>query len=145
MGLRGTSGKAALLKKVQLFEGLSDRQLQQIARLADELETPAGKVLARAGDTGREMFVIVDGQATVTTSQKRTLQLGKGDFFGEMSLLDGGPRSATVEAVTPMLLLVIGQREFYELLAEAPLIAKRLMRTLSERLREADAAFSPCT
>ena len=145
MGLRGTSGKTALLKNVQLFEGLSARQLQQIARLADEIDAPAGKVLARAGDTGREMFIIVDGQATVTTNQQRTLQLGKGDFFGEMSLLDGGPRSATVEATTPMHLLVIGQREFFELLAEAPLISKSIMRTLSQRLRKADAAFSLCT
>lgn len=145
VGLRGTSGKTALLKKVQLFEGLSDRQLQQIARLADEIDAPAGKILARAGDTGREMFVIVDGQATVTTSQRRTLQLGTGDFFGEMSLLDGGPRSATVEAATPMHLLVIGQREFFELLAEAPLISKCIMRTLSQRLRKSDAAFSMCT
>lgn len=145
MALWGTSGKAALLKKVSLFDGLSDRQIQQIARLADEVEVPAGKTLARAGDTGREMFVIVDGQAVVRTPKGRTARLGRADFFGEMSLLDGGPRSATVEAATPMRLLVVGQREFYELLAEAPPIARRIMRTLSERLREADEAFSPCT
>jgi len=60
-------------------------------------------------------------------------------------LLDGGPRSATVEAATPMRLLVIGQREFFSLLAEAPLISKGIMRTLSQRLRKADAAFSTCT
>jgi len=111
VGLRRTSGKTGLLKNVQLFQGLSERQLQQIARLADEMDVPTGKVLARAGETGHEMFVIVEGQASVTTSQSRTLQLGAGDFFGEMSLLDGGPRSATVEAATPMRLLVIGQRE----------------------------------
>jgi len=64
VGLRGTSGKAGLLKNVQLFQGLSERQLQQIARLADEMDVPAGKVLARAGETGHEMFVIVEGQAT---------------------------------------------------------------------------------
>ena len=145
VGLRGTSGKAGLLKNVQLFQGLSERQLQQIARLADEMDVPAGKVLARAGETGHEMFVIVEGQASVTTSQRRTLQLGAGDFFGEMSLLDGGPRSATVEAATPMRLLVIGQREFFSLLAEAPLISKGIIRTLSQRLRKADAAFSTCT
>jgi len=144
VGLRGPTGKAALLRKVRLFEGLSDRQFQQIARLADEVDAPAGKVLARAGDTGREMFIIVEGQASVTTSQRRTLQLGIGDFFGEMSLLDGGPRSATVEAATPIRLLVIGQREFFALLAEAPLISKCIMRTLSQRLRKADAAFSMC-
>lgn len=145
MALRGATGKVALLRKVRLFEGLSERQFQQIARLADEAEVPAGKVLARAGETGREMFVIVEGQASVTTNQSRTLQLGAGDFFGEMSLLDGGPRSATVEAATPMRLLVIGQREFFALLAEAPLISKCIMRTLSQRLRSADASFSTCT
>ena len=145
MGLRGTPDKVALLRNVRLFEGLSDRQLRQIARLADEVDTPAGKVLARAGESGREMFVIVAGQAKVTTSHGRTAQLNSGDFFGEMSLLDGGVRSATVEAATPMRLLVIGQREFFALLAEAPLISKCIMRTLSQRLRTADAAFSTCT
>ncbi len=139
------SAKVKLLKGVALFEGLSSRELQKVARLADEVEVAASKRLATAGETGRELFVIVEGRATVKTPRGRTVKLGPGQFFGEMSLLDGAPRSATVEASTPMRLLVIGQREFGGLLTEVPSVAKRIMRTLSQRLREADASFSACS
>ena len=139
------SEKVKLLQRVALFEGLSSRQLAQVARLVDEVNVAAGKRLAMAGQTGRELFVIVEGRALARTPRGRTVQLGPGQFFGEMSLLDGGPRSATVEASTPMRLLVIGYREFWQLLDESPLIAKQIMRVLSNRLREADAAFSPCS
>ena len=138
------SGKVALLKKVPLFDGLTDRQLEQISRLADEIEVPEGKRLATAGETGRELFVIVDGRATVRTPRGRTVRLGRGDFFGEMSLIDGGPRSATVTADEPMKLLVVGQREFWALLGTASSISKKIMSTLAARLRDADAAFSQC-
>src|SRR3990172_4813911 len=126
--LRSKSSKVEMLKNVPLFRGLSQRQVEQIARLADELEVPAGKRLAGGGDVGHELFVIVDGQVTVTTQSRRTIKLGPGEFFGEMSLIDGGPRSATVDAATPMKLLVIGHREFWELLNEAPPLAGKIMR-----------------
>jgi CRP-like cAMP-binding protein len=131
-----------MLKNVPLFRGLSQRQVEQIARLADELEVPAGRRLASAGDTGHELFIIVDGQATVSTKDRRTVKLGPGEFFGEMSLIDGGPRSATVDAVTLMKLLVVGHREFWELLNEAPPLAGKIMRALSQRLRDAEAAVT---
>lgn len=137
------STKVKLLERVALFDGLSSSQLGQIAHLADEVNVPAKKRLTVVGETGRELFVIVEGQAVVRTTKGRTVTLGPGQFFGEMSLIDGGPRSATVEATTPMRLLVIGHREFWELLTEAPPISRRIMRTLSARLREADAEFSP--
>lgn len=140
--LRSKSSKVEMLKNVPLFRGLSQRQVEQIARLADELEVPAGRRLASAGDTGHELFVIVDGQATVTTPSRRTIKLGPGEFFGEMSLIDGGPRSATVNAATPMKLLVIGHREFWELLNEAPPLTGKIMRALSQRLRAAEAAVT---
>ena len=140
--LRSKSSKVEMLKNVPLFRGLSQRQVEQIARLADELEVPAGKRLASVGDVGHELFVIVDGQVTVTTQSRRTIKLGPGEFFGEMSLIDGGPRSATVDAATPMKLLVIGHREFWELLNEAPPLAGKIMRALSQRLRDAEAAVT---
>ncbi len=140
--LRSRSSKVEMLRNVPLFKGLSQRQLEQIARLADEMEAPAGRRLANAGDTGHELFIIVDGQASVTTQSRRTIKLGPGEFFGEMSLIDGGPRSATVEAATPMKLLVIGHREFWELLNEAPPLVGKIMRALSERLRGAEAAVT---
>jgi CRP-like cAMP-binding protein len=132
------------MRRVPLFDGLTDRQLTQLARLADELDVPAGKRLATLGETGREMFIIVSGRASVKTPRGRTVGLGPGDFFGEMSLLDGAARSANVDADTAMQLLVVGQREFWALLAEAPAIGRRLMTTLSKRLRELNAAYSPC-
>lgn len=142
---RSASEKVKLLQRVTLFDGLSPRHLGQIARLADEVEVAPNKRLAAVGETGRELFVIVEGNAVAKTPQGRIVKLGPGQFFGEMSLLDGGTRSATVEATTPMRLLVVGHREFWELLDNVPSITKRIMRTLSQRLREADAAFSPCS
>ncbi|MEX0765442.1 MAG: cyclic nucleotide-binding domain-containing protein [bacterium] len=143
MALWGSkSNKVAHFKKVPLFEGLTPRQVEQISRLADEIEVREGKRLAAAGETGRELFIIVEGRATVKTPAGRTVRLGRGDFFGEMSLIDGAVRSATVTADGPMKLLVIGQREFWELLNAAPSISKKIMSTLAARLRDADAAYS---
>lgn len=138
----GRSSKVALLEKVPLFGDLSRKQLEQIARLADEIDVPAGKRLATAGESGHELFVIVEGQATVSGKRGRTVRLGPGDFFGEMSLLDGGPRSATVEADSQMRLLVVGRREFWALLAAAPPFMLKIMSTLSGRVRDAEAAIS---
>ena len=131
-----------MLRNVTLFQGLSQRQLEQIARLADEVEVPAGRRLATAGDVGHELYVIVEGQATVKRRDGRTGRLGPGEFFGEMSLLDGGPRSATVEAASPMKVLIVGHREFWQLLNEAPPLVAKVMRTLSQRLRDAEAAHT---
>jgi len=136
------SNKIALFKNIPLFDGLTSRQVEQISRLADEVEVREGKRLAAAGETGRELFIIVEGRATVKTPRGRTVRLDRGDFFGEMSLLDGAVRSATVTADGPMKLLVIGQREFWELLHTAPSISRKIMSTLAARLRDADAAYS---
>jgi CRP-like cAMP-binding protein len=143
MALWGSkSNKVALLKKVPLFDGLTPRQVEEISRLADEVEVQEGKRLAATGETGRELFIIVEGRATVKTPRGRTVRLGRGDFFGEMSLIDGAVRSATVTADSPMKLLVVGQRDFWGLLDAAPSISKKIMSTLAARLRDADAAYS---
>lgn len=138
----GRSSKIALLQKVPLFRDLSRKQLDQISRLADEIEVPAGKRLATAGERGLELFVIVEGHATVSARGGRTVRLGPGDFFGEMSLLDGEPRSATVEAASNMRLLVVGRREFWQLLTSAPPLVLKIMSSLSRRVRDAEAAVS---
>ena len=138
----GKSSKVALLQKVPLFRDLSRKQLEQVAGLADELDIRAGKRLATAGETGQELFVIVDGSATVKAARGRTSRLGPGEFFGEMSLIDGGPRSATVEAAVDMKLLVVGRREFWTLLNAAPSLGLKIMSTLSRRVRDAEAAVS---
>ncbi len=131
-----------MLQKVPLFKGLSPKQLELVARLTDEIEVPAGERLATAGKPGHELFVIVEGQATATVGRGRVKRLGAGQFFGEMSLVDGGPRSASVEATTPMKLLVVGHREFWSLLNEAPQLTGKIMCTLSQRLREAEAELT---
>lgn len=132
--------KVSLVEKVSLFAGLSARELHQIARLVNELELPAGTRLATAGEPGGEMFIIVAGEAAVRTPSGRTAVLGAGDFFGEMSLLDAEPRSATVDAATPMRLLVLGERDFWHVLNETPSIVRKVMQTLSRRVRQAEAS-----
>jgi CRP/FNR family transcriptional regulator, cyclic AMP receptor protein len=138
----GRSSKTVLLQNVPLFQGLSRKQLERIGRLADDLDVPAGKRLAAAGEIGHELFVIIEGYATVRAGRGRTVRLGPGKFFGEMSLIDGGPRSASVEAATDMRLLVLGHREFWALMIAAPSLALIIMATLSRRVREAEAAIS---
>jgi len=138
----GRSSKVDLLQKVPLFRDLSRKQLQEVARLADEIDVPTGKRLATEGESGHELFVIVEGNATVKTHRGRIIRLGPGEFFGEMSLVDGGPRSANVDAASDMRLLVVGRREFWSLLEAAPPLVAKIMSALSRRLRDAEASFS---
>jgi CRP-like cAMP-binding protein len=130
--------KVALLEKIPLFEELSARETQEIARLVTEIEVPAGTKLAKIGEPGGELFAIVDGEAIVRTRPGRTAALKSGDYFGEMSLIDGQPRSATVEATTPIRLLVLDRRDFWRLLDGKTAIARKVMQTLCGRLREAE-------
>ncbi len=139
---RSGSIGVTVLEKLPLFAGLSPRELGRIARLVGEVEVPAGARLAGMGETGRELFIILDGQARVTTKKGQSVRLGPGDFFGEMSLIDGEPRSASVEAGTPMRLVTLGYREFWRLLDEELTIVRKIMRTLSRRLRQAEKSVS---
>lgn len=134
------NSKVVLLEKVPLFRGLSRKHLEQIGRLADEFEVRTGYSLVTAGERGHQLFVIVEGQAVARVGRGRTVRLGPGEFFGEMSLVDGGPCSATVEAATDMRLLVVGRREFWALLDAAPPLVTRIMSTLSRRVRDAEAS-----
>jgi CRP-like cAMP-binding protein len=127
------------LASVPLFSACSKRELQKIARASDELTVPAGKVLVEQGDTGRECYVLVDGRATVKRSNKKVASLGPGDVVGELSLLDHGPRTATVVTDTDTTLLVLGSRQFAGVLDEVPSMARKLMAALASRVRELDA------
>jgi CRP/FNR family cyclic AMP-dependent transcriptional regulator len=135
---KSRDAKLELLGNVRLFSTCNRRELARIASLADEVDVPKGKVLIRQGEPGRECFVIAEGRAKATMRGKGTAVLGPGSFFGEMSLLDQGPRSATVTAETDMRLLVLGSREFSALINEVPVVAVRMMRGLAERLRAAE-------
>lgn len=129
------------LQRVPIFQECSRRQLQALARITEVLEVPAGTVLTRAGEPGSEFFLIVDGTARVEVSPEKQGRLAPGDFFGEMSLLDGGPRSATVVAETPVRLLVIDRKNFWTLLTEVPRLTQTLLVTLSRRVRQAEQSL----
>jgi CRP/FNR family transcriptional regulator, cyclic AMP receptor protein len=135
---KGRNAKLELLGNVRLFSTCNKRELARIASLVDEVEAQKGKVLVRQGDPGQECFVIADGKAKATIPGRRSVILGPGSFFGEMSLLDQGPRTATVTAETDMRLLVLGSREFSSLINDVPVVAVRIMRGLAERLRAAE-------
>jgi CRP-like cAMP-binding protein len=135
---KGRDAKLELLGNVRLFSTCNKRELARIASLVDEVEAAKGKVLVRQGDTGEECFVIAEGQAKATMRGRGSAALGPGSFFGEMALLDQGPRSATVTAETDMHLLVLGSRQFSALINEVPTVAVRIMQGLAERLRAAE-------
>jgi CRP-like cAMP-binding protein len=129
------------LAKVPLFSSCSTRDLQKIAKAGDEVVMPAGSVIVDQGQTGREAFVILDGTALVKRNNKKVAVLGSGAVVGELSLLDHGPRTATVVAETDVSLLVIGQRQFLGVIDEVPALAHKLMSTLAGRIRELDRQY----
>jgi CRP-like cAMP-binding protein len=126
------------LEEVPLFEGCTRRQLRAVARIAEVLEVPAGTVLTKSGDPGEAFFLILDGRVRVEVSARKRLRLGPGEFFGEMSLLDGGPRTATVAADTDVRVLVIARRDFSLLLTKVPDLGRNLLVVLVKRLRVAE-------
>jgi CRP-like cAMP-binding protein len=138
----GQDEKITYLQRVHLFEACSSRQLRAIARIAEVQEVPAGEILARTGEPGDRFFVIVDGSARIEVSAQKQSRIGPGGFFGEMSLLDGEPRSATVIADTAMRLLVIPRRDFVTLLREVPSLTQRMLITLCQRVRNAEKALN---
>jgi CRP-like cAMP-binding protein len=127
--------KIRRLEEVPIFEDCTRRQLREVAAISKVVELPAGSVVTRTGDPGEEFFVLVDGSVTVEISPRKRGRLRPGDFFGEMSLLDGEPRSATVRAETDVRLLVIQRRNFQSLLREVPELSHRVLETLSRRIR----------
>jgi CRP/FNR family transcriptional regulator, cyclic AMP receptor protein len=127
--------KLELLGRVPLFSGLDQVSLAQIAKLADEIDLPAGKQLLQQGDYPHEFFLIVDGSVRIDRDGEQLNMLGPGDFLGEIALLDGGQRSATATAVTPVSLLILGRREFNSLLNEFPDIRSSVLTALAQRVR----------
>ena len=103
--------------------------------LATPLRVAAGRVLCREGEVGREFFVIGEGEAAVTVAGHEVAVLGPDDFFGELALLDGAPRNATVTALTPMEVHVLNRAEFATLLDVSPVVARRILRVVGPRLR----------
>jgi CRP/FNR family transcriptional regulator, cyclic AMP receptor protein len=126
------------LAQVPLFSACSRKDLQLVAKRAEDVKVEAGKELVSEGSAGTEFFVIIDGTATVSRHGQKVAQLGPGNFFGDLALLDKAPRNATVKAETPMELVVLGQREFAGLIDDVPEFAHKLLAGLARRLRQAD-------
>ena len=124
-----------MLKSVPLFADCDDRQLDFIATQVDEVDFVSGRDLCREGASGGEFFVILSGTAEVRRLGKHLRELGPGDFFGEIALLDGGPRTATVTAVSEMKCLVLSRGQFHNVIRQNALIAVSVLQTLGERLR----------
>ena len=130
--------KLDLLHRIPLFSGFDRRRLERLGMLADEVDIPADKVLMRQGETGADMMVLVRGEVAVERDGKRINTLGPGDFFGEIALVDGGPRTATVTASEPSTLLVITHRDFHSMMDEFPEVAGQVMNALANRVRTLD-------
>lgn len=138
MLLHRRSQKADLLRKVPLFSELSKRHLNEIAKHADQAEMREGSVFAKQGRTGTEFVFIVDGKAQVEKDGKAIRRISAGDFFGEISMIDGQPRTATVTAETDGTLLVVNSRSFNHLLDTIPGLQKKIMLALCKYIRRAE-------
>jgi CRP/FNR family cyclic AMP-dependent transcriptional regulator len=123
------------LQRVPLFSGFNEDELRRVAELSRIAEAPAGTVVTQIGEPGDAFFIIIDGAVAVRTPVGAGSQLQPGDFFGEMSLLDGEPRSATIVATTDVRLLVVDRSHFWRLLDEAPDLVRRILTILSRRVR----------
>lgn len=128
------------LERVPLFSGFSEDELRRVAGISKIIEAPAGAVLTQMGKPGDSFFVIIDGRVAVQTQIGVADQLQPGDFFGEMSLLDGEPRSATVTATTDVRLLVVDRSNFWRLLDETPDLIRQILMILSRRVRRLEQA-----
>ena len=126
------------LAEIPLFSALTKKDLQRVAKATNELIVSAGTTLVDQGDMGREAFVVVDGVATVKRNGRKVGTLGPGEAIGELSLLDHGPRTATVTAHSDMTVLVLSAREFSGVIEEVPGLAQKLLAQLAGRVRELD-------
>jgi CRP/FNR family cyclic AMP-dependent transcriptional regulator len=126
-----------LLRHAWLFSECTDDELSRIAGLAAAQEAAAGDELCVEGEPGDEFFVVVDGTAEAQVGGDTIAELGPGSFFGEMALIDGGDRLATITAKSPMQLLVLGRNDFNTMLSSAmPHVAPKLMQVMGQRIRD---------
>src|SRR5436190_21593235 len=128
-------GKIELLKQVPLFSRCNKKQLAAIATLADLIDMPAGKLLVREGTLGRDFMVIVEGAVDVSRQGHKINALGPGDFIGEMALISGAPRNATVTTTRNSSLLVVTERQFWDLLEQTPGMQMSVIKAPGERLQ----------
>jgi CRP/FNR family transcriptional regulator, cyclic AMP receptor protein len=127
---------AEYLSGLPLFEGLTQPQLQQIAGWADVIDVDINHRLIRHEEFGHEFFVVLDGTAEAMDGDIHLADLARGDFFGEISLLEGDRRTAGVQATSPMRLMVMDEQRFRSMVRAMPQVAERIQAKIDER-REA--------
>lgn len=135
-----TDSRIEHLRRVPLFSDCTEEELRRIANISKAVVVPAGAVVTEIGRSGDSFFLIIDGRVSVQTSAGVADPLHPGDFFGEMSLLDGEPRSATVTAITDLRVLVVDRLHFWQLLNETPDLVRRILTVLSRRVRRLEQA-----
>jgi CRP/FNR family transcriptional regulator, cyclic AMP receptor protein len=131
--------KADALRRCPFFADLSRNELIELAKASEDMEVEEGKVLTREGESGREFFVIVEGEVAVTKDGNEIRRMGPGDFFGEIALIEDTPRTATVTATAPLRFFVLTRQSFRSLLAHQPELEQKVNQALEERLRTTDA------
>ena len=134
MRLFNQDTKVEALKRAPLFEGLSKKELAQLARVSEDMEIEPGRALTRQGETGQEFFVIVDGTIEVTVDGESAGERGSGDFVGEIALLEDIPRTATVTAKTPLRVFVLTRPAFRQLVDANPDVERKVMQALARRI-----------
>lgn len=124
------------LLDVALFRGISKEGARFVSSLTTRLESPAGSVLARQGNLGREFMILLEGQVDVRRDDEIVATRGPGDYVGEIALLGNRPRTATLVATTPVVFEVMANREFASLLAEVDGVSRRIHESAADRLAE---------
>lgn len=130
--------KLEKLRRVPIFANLGNRELERLGALTDEVDLPAGRVLMRQGDRGEELFVLMRGAASVERDGVVVAERLPDEFVGEIALVDGGPRTATVTLTEDSALLVVGRRQFQQLLEEFPEVRLQVLEALAQRVRSAE-------
>jgi CRP-like cAMP-binding protein len=130
--------KLALLKTIPMFAASTDREIERLGMLAEEVDLPAGRVLFNQGDTAAELFVVVNGTVRVERDGRVLAERGPGEFFGEIALVSEGSRTATATCMTDCRLFILGRREFHSLMDEFPELKMRVLETLAQRIRTLD-------
>lgn len=128
------------LGKVPLFKDLDEKHLERISQLATRLDLPAGKELTHEGATGHEFVVVLKGDVEIRHEGEVVATAGPGDFIGEIALLSDRPRTATAVTKSPVVIEVIGRREFLDMLDNEPEVASKLQTAMDARLKELDAS-----
>lgn len=131
-----------LLGSCALFEGLSAKELKAVKQVGKEVSFAPGKEIVKQGESGVGFHLIVEGQADVEVDGEKVAALRPGQYFGEMSLLDGGPRSATVKAATDVRTFSLPAWDFTGFLDQNPSIARKMLVELSKRLRAAESSHT---